>query len=91
MSVNRAELPAPLYTAEQTRVLDSTAINKFDMLTYPRHSVTFSPAGMPMGLGNGTFIYCPEYSKASLKGLAISVSPFGRVRLIDTDKCQTDN
>jgi len=44
-----------------------------------------------MGLGNGTFIYCPEYSKASLKGLAIRVSPIGRVRLIDTDRCQTDN
>ena len=29
MSVNRAILPAPLYTAEQTRVLDRTAINKF--------------------------------------------------------------
>lgn len=31
MSVNRAILPAPLYTAEQTRVLDSTAITKFDI------------------------------------------------------------
>lgn len=29
MSVNRAVLPATLYTAEQTRVLDSTAINEF--------------------------------------------------------------
>lgn len=29
MSVNRAVLPATLYTAEQTRVLDRTAINEF--------------------------------------------------------------
>ena len=80
-----------VFESGDTKLMEIEAINKFDMLTYPRHSVTFSPVGMPMGLGNGTFIYCPEYSKASLKGLAISVSPFGRVRLIDTDKCQTDN
>lgn len=29
MSVNRSQLPAPLYTAEQTRVLDRTAIDVF--------------------------------------------------------------
>lgn len=29
MSINRAVLPAPLYTAEQTRVLDNTAITQF--------------------------------------------------------------
>ncbi|MCP4597439.1 NAD(P)H-hydrate dehydratase [Neptuniibacter sp.] len=31
MSVNRAALPAPLYTAEQTRVLDRTAIEQFSI------------------------------------------------------------
>ncbi|MCZ4250753.1 GspH/FimT family protein [Pseudoalteromonas shioyasakiensis] len=80
-----------VFESGDTKLMEIEAISKFDMLTYQRHAVTFSPAGMPMGLGNGTFIYCPEYSKASLKGLALSVSPIGRVRLIDTDKCQTDN
>ncbi|WP_299182531.1 NAD(P)H-hydrate dehydratase [uncultured Neptuniibacter sp.] len=31
MSVNRTVLPAPLYTAEQTRVLDKTAIEQFSI------------------------------------------------------------
>ncbi|WP_063700172.1 MULTISPECIES: GspH/FimT family protein [Pseudoalteromonas] len=87
--VDKGELG--VFESGDSKLMEIEAINKFDMLTYPRHSVTFSPSGMPMGLGNGKFIYCPEYSKARLKGLAISVSPIGRVRLIDTDKCQTDN
>lgn len=31
MSINRSQLPAPLYTAEQTRVLDRTAIEEFSI------------------------------------------------------------
>lgn len=63
-------------------------INHQDMLTYPRRSVTFRPDGTPMGFNNGTFVYCPEYKRASLTGLAISVSYTGRTRLKQTDKCQ---
>ncbi|WP_404340659.1 GspH/FimT family pseudopilin [Pseudoalteromonas mariniglutinosa] len=63
-------------------------VNHHDMLTYPRPSVTFRPDGTPLGFNNGTFIYCPEYKKASLTGLAISVSYTGRTRLKQTKKCQ---
>jgi len=83
--VDKGELG--VFESGDTKLLEVEAINKLDMLTYPRHSVTFSPTGMPVGLNNGTFVYCPEYIKASLKGLAIRVSTIGRVRMIDTDKC----
>jgi type IV fimbrial biogenesis protein FimT len=70
-----------------TILLELEAINSLDMLTYTRNSVTFGPSGIPMALNNGTFLYCPEYKKESLKGLSITISPIGRARLIDTDKC----
>ncbi|MEM5550022.1 pilus assembly protein [Pseudoalteromonas sp. NEC-BIFX-2020_002] len=69
-----------LFTIEST--------HQQDMLTYPRRSVTFRNDGTPMGFNNGTFIFCPEYKKANLDGLAISVSYTGRIRTKDTKKCQ---
>lgn len=63
------------------------AINKQDMLTYPRNSVNFRPGGTA-GFNNGTFVYCPEYKEASLEGLALTISQAGRVSLKDTDRCQ---
>ncbi|MCF7500489.1 GspH/FimT family pseudopilin [Pseudoalteromonas sp. L1] len=74
--------------SNDTIILELEAVNRLDQLTYPRHAITFRPNGTPMGFNNGTFIYCPEYKKASLKGLAISLSFTGRTRLKDTDKCQ---
>ncbi len=71
-----------------TIILELEAINSLDMLTYPHNSITLRPDGTPMRLNNGTFVYCPEYKKASLAGLAISLSNTGRTVLKDTDKCQ---
>ncbi|MBQ4833058.1 GspH/FimT family pseudopilin [Pseudoalteromonas sp. MMG010] len=62
--------------------------NPQDTLTYPRTAITFRPDGSVNGLNNGTFLYCPSYKKASLEGLAITVSPIGRVRVKSTDLCQ---
>ena len=59
-----------------------------DMLTYPRPFVTFRFDGTPKGFHNGTFIYCPEYKKASHPGLAISISYTGRTKIKNTMKCQ---
>ncbi len=58
-----------------------------DMLTYPRTFLTFRNDGTPLGLHNGTFLYCPEYEKASHKGLAISISHTGRSKVKDTERC----
>lgn len=58
-----------------------------DMLTYPRTFLTFRNDGSPMGFHNGTFLYCPEYEKASHQGLAISISYTGRVKIKDTQGC----
>jgi type IV fimbrial biogenesis protein FimT len=59
-----------------------------DSLYYPRTAITFRPDGSLNALNNGTFIYCPNYKKASLEGLAITVSQTGRVRVKSTSKCQ---
>ncbi|WP_199524766.1 GspH/FimT family pseudopilin [Pseudoalteromonas sp. bablab_jr011] len=72
-----------------TIIWELEAVDKLDMLTYPRHSITFRSDGTPVGFNNGTFVYCPEYKIASLKGLAISISSIGRIRLKDTNKCQS--
>lgn len=78
-----------VFDSNDTKIVQFEAINKLDMLTYnKRNALTFLPNGRPMGLNNGTFIYCPEYKEASLSGLAISVNIVGRVKVIDTDKCQ---
>lgn len=59
-----------------------------DSLEYPRDAITFRPDGSLNGFQNGTFIYCPNNKKASLKGLALSVSQTGRIRIKSTNKCQ---
>lgn len=58
-----------------------------DMLSYPRTFLTFRNDGTPMGFHNGTFVYCPEYEKASHQGLAISISYTGRTKVKDTSRC----
>ncbi|MEL0640882.1 GspH/FimT family pseudopilin [Pseudoalteromonas aliena] len=60
-----------------------------DNLQYPRNALTFRPDGSLNGFQNGTFIYCPNNDKASLEGLALSVSQTGRIRIKATDKCQS--
>ena len=62
--------------------------HEFDSLEYPREALTFRPDGSLNGFQNGTFIYCPNSDKANLKGLALSVSQTGRIRIKSTDKCQ---
>ncbi|GKW52094.1 hypothetical protein NCCP2140_11470 [Pseudoalteromonas sp. NCCP-2140] len=76
-----------VFDERDTVIFRLEAINKQDMLTYPRNSVNFRPDGTA-GFNTGTFVYCPEYKKASLEGLALTVSQPGRVRLKDTDRCQ---
>lgn len=76
-----------VFDEEDTVIFRLEAINKQDMLTYPRNSVNFRPDGTA-GFNTGTFVYCPEYKEANLEGLALTVSQPGRVRLKDTDRCQ---
>lgn len=59
-----------------------------DSLEYPRTAITFRPDGSLNGFQNGTFIYCPNNEKASLEGLALSISQTGRIRIKSTNKCQ---
>jgi type IV fimbrial biogenesis protein FimT len=59
-----------------------------DSLEYPRDAITFRPDGSLNGFQNGTFIYCPNNEKASLEGLALSISQTGRIRIKSTNKCQ---
>lgn len=62
--------------------------NEADTLTYPRDAITFRPDGTLNGFQNGTFIYCPNNEKASLEGLALSISQTGRIRIKSTNQCQ---
>ncbi|HCP97775.1 MAG TPA: pilus assembly protein [Pseudoalteromonas sp.] len=59
-----------------------------DTLEYPRTAITFRPDGSLNGFQNGTFVYCPNSDKASLEGLALSISQTGRIRIKSTNKCQ---
>ena len=59
-----------------------------DTLEYPRTAITFRPDGSLNGFQNGTFVYCPNTDKASLEGLALSISQTGRIRIKSTNKCQ---
>jgi type IV fimbrial biogenesis protein FimT len=59
-----------------------------DSLEYPRTAITFRPDGSLNGLQKGTFIYCPNSEKASLEGLALSISQTGRIRIKSTNRCK---
>ncbi|MGO2010684.1 MAG: GspH/FimT family pseudopilin [Pseudoalteromonas sp.] len=78
-------------TLEHDELLLSTfeKVHSSDSLEYPRNAITFRPDGSLNGFQNGTFIYCPN-NKASLEGLALSISQTGRIRIKSTDKCQKE-
>ncbi|KAF7766937.1 hypothetical protein PUND_a2837 [Pseudoalteromonas undina] len=61
-----------------------------DSLEYPRTAITFRPDGSLNGFQNGTFIYCPNSEKASLEGLALSISQTGRIRIKSTNRCKNN-
>lgn len=77
-----------VFDGKDTILFHIEPTHKQDMLTYPRPFITFRYDGTPIGFHNGTFIYCPEYKKASYEGLAISISYTGRTKVKSTSKCQ---
>lgn len=57
-----------------------------DIITYPRRAITFKPSGGLNMLNSGSFVYCVQGSSA-IKGMRITLSQAGRIRLRDYEGC----
>lgn len=65
-------------------------INTQDELTYPRKAITYRADSSISFMQSGSFIYC-NATYPDLTGNQITVSQVGRVRVRDSDKCETPN
>ncbi len=63
-------------------------IDSQDELTYPRKAITYRADGSINFMQSGSFIYC-NTTYPELTGNRITVSQVGRVRIKDSDKCET--
>lgn len=62
-------------------------INLQDELNYPRKAITYRSDGSINFMQSGSFVYCNR-SFPDLSGNQITVSQVGRIRIIDSKKCQ---
>ncbi|MDE3273482.1 GspH/FimT family pseudopilin [Pseudoalteromonas sp. G4] len=65
-------------------------INPRNELSYPRNAITYRADGSIKFMQSGSFLYC-HHSYLDLKGNQITVSQVGRVRVRDSNKCETPN
>lgn len=65
-------------------------INNQDELTYPRKAITYRADSSISFMQSGSFIYCNS-TYPDLTGNRITVSQVGRVRILDSDKCEVPN
>lgn len=62
-------------------------ISSNDELTYPRRAITYRADGSINFMQSGSFLYCNKVFP-KLSGNRITVSQVGRVRIVDSNKCE---